>query len=151
MQRIFPRPHGLNRRSEYKRLLAAARKPQPAIVNFVHGAFFRSFQMKYAFLRYSAPALFLLTACVHVPPPASPLATDVSDEAEALPTAALDAEILYDVLLGEIAGQRGQVDIAADALARAVPAPVFVYQCIGFVYQQLAAVQFHLVKKQVGL
>ncbi|MFP5350525.1 MAG: tetratricopeptide repeat protein [Gammaproteobacteria bacterium] len=35
------------------------------------------------------------------------------------PAAELDAEVLYDVLLGEIAGQRGRIDIASEALARA--------------------------------
>lgn len=31
----------------------------------------------------------------------------------------LDADVLYDVLLGEIAGQRGRIDTASEALARA--------------------------------
>lgn len=35
------------------------------------------------------------------------------------PAAELDAEVLYDVLLGEIAGQRGRIDTASEALARA--------------------------------
>ena len=42
-----------------------------------------------------------------------------SNEAENAPAAELDGDVLYDVLLGEIAGQRGRIDIASDSLARA--------------------------------
>ena len=42
-----------------------------------------------------------------------------SNEAENTPAAELDGDVLYDVLLGEIAGQRGRIDIASDSLARA--------------------------------
>lgn len=75
--------------------------------------------MKYTFLRFSAPTLLLLSACANLPPQVAPLAAAAAEEAEALPTPELDADILYDVLLGEIAGQRGHVDMAADALVRA--------------------------------
>jgi len=42
-----------------------------------------------------------------------------NDDADNAPAAELDGEVLYDVLLGEIAGQRGRIDVASDALARA--------------------------------
>lgn len=42
-----------------------------------------------------------------------------NNEADSAPAAELDGEVLYDVLLGEIAGQRGRIDVASDALARA--------------------------------
>jgi tetratricopeptide (TPR) repeat protein len=44
--------------------------------------------------------------------PAAPLGA-------AEPATELDAETLYDILLGELAAQRGQMDIAADSLRRA--------------------------------
>lgn len=47
------------------------------------------------------------------------LTVRANDSAEPQSGAELDAEVLYDVLLGEIAGQRGRIDIAADRLARA--------------------------------
>jgi len=42
-----------------------------------------------------------------------------NDDADNAPAAELDGEVLYDILLGEIAGQRGRIDVASDALARA--------------------------------
>lgn len=62
---------------------------------------------------------FLASACATtasapqaVPPPARA-------EQDDLPRVALTPEVLYDVLLGEIAGQRGQLEVAAGVLAKA--------------------------------
>lgn len=65
--------------------------------------------------------LLLLLSCAGVPPHAS----DVVDVRPQLPVVKppveveLDAETLYNVLLGEIAAQRGQMDVATDALLQA--------------------------------
>ena len=73
--------------------------------------------MKYASLQFSVLTLFfLLFASVGSPWAASDTGAEPD---ETLPSANLDAEVLYDILLGEIAGQRGQVETAADALVRA--------------------------------
>ncbi len=58
-----------------------------------------------------------LTACAttappETPPPPAPAVT------EGLPRVALTPEILYQILLGEIAAQRGQIGIAASTLIR---------------------------------
>lgn len=64
----------------------------------------------------------LLSACAGLTPEATqeklapPPATEPQ---EPLPDVALEPEVLYDILVGEIAGHRGQIDIASTALARA--------------------------------
>lgn len=63
--------------------------------------------------------LFLLTACAGTVKPepaaeAAPFGPAGSDEA--LPRVALEPEILYNLLLGEIAGSRGQIGVAAETL-----------------------------------
>ncbi|GAB4509145.1 MAG: tetratricopeptide repeat protein [Sulfuricaulis sp.] len=64
--------------------------------------------------------LSLLASCAAVKPgpgaetaPSKPAKTG-----EALPGVALESEILYDLLLGEIAGQRGQIGVAAATLGK---------------------------------
>lgn len=58
----------------------------------------------------------LLLSCTGMPPQA---AEPPPAAADATPITALDPQTLYDVLLGEIAAQRGQLSVAADALGRA--------------------------------
>ncbi len=72
----------------------------------------------------------LLTACASTTPSTSPdAATDVTTNAgdpappeepqdKDLPKASLDADTLYNLLLGEIASRRGQIDLAATLLGR---------------------------------
>lgn len=68
-----------------------------------------------------------MTSCLYRACQASVLVTTLTlalnagaaGDSERRSAAELDAEVLYDVLLGEIAGQRGRIDIAADRLARA--------------------------------
>ena len=43
--------------------------------------------------------------------PARVIAEEAAQAQEDLPAAALDPETLYDILLGEIAGQRGQIAV----------------------------------------
>ena len=74
-------------------------------------------------LRFLPLLLFfsLLAACAGTlktetetaPTTPEPAATD-----EALPNVALDSEMLYNLLLGEIAGQRGQIGVAAVTLGK---------------------------------
>lgn len=65
----------------------------------------------------------LLAACATVAPPrASPEAPPPEQSAPQkldLPAAALTPQLLYDLLLGEIAGQRGQLEVAVASLKRA--------------------------------
>ncbi len=56
----------------------------------------------------------LLTGCASVMPAASP----PEPAAEPLPDAALTEDVLYDVLLGEIASHRGQINVTALTLGR---------------------------------
>jgi Tfp pilus assembly protein PilF len=69
-----------------------------------------------------APALLVGAGCASTatPPPghAAADATAPREQADDLPRVALTPEILYQILLGEIAGQRGQVGIAASILMR---------------------------------
>ena len=70
---------------------------------------------------------FLLAACGHSPSAtetaAIPSVANASDEAgkqkPILPATTLDSDLLFDLLLGEIAAQRGQLTVAAEALSRA--------------------------------
>ena len=66
--------------------------------------------------------LFACQAPVTRPPvqaaPAAPVVSDKSDKQD-LPTIPLTAEVLYQLLLGEIAGHRGQFDVSVPALGRA--------------------------------
>ena len=67
--------------------------------------------------------------CARVAPQAAPVAVvettdpaaaqDPEADGESLPAAALTDEVLYDILLGEIAVRRGELSVAADAFARA--------------------------------
>jgi tetratricopeptide (TPR) repeat protein len=63
--------------------------------------------------------LLLLLSCAAVSPRASEPARADDAPAPAAPETSLDPDTLFDVLLGELAAQRGQVDVAADALGRA--------------------------------
>ncbi|HED13715.1 MAG TPA: tetratricopeptide repeat protein [Gammaproteobacteria bacterium] len=56
----------------------------------------------------------LLASCVGTPVPV----VSVTPTTPSLPTIKLDQSLLYDILLGEIALQRGYDDIAVDAMAR---------------------------------
>ncbi len=64
--------------------------------------------------------LSLLTACAGTvkPDPQAEIAPQSASVDEALPRVALEPEILYDLLLGEIAGQRGQIGVAAATLGK---------------------------------
>jgi len=83
--------------------------------------------MRYFSRRFPLTIVLLgaLAACVSVPQAEEPAAQAATGpEAfpkveESLPRAALDADTLYDVLLGEIAGQRGEIGVASQALSRA--------------------------------
>jgi len=67
-------------------------------------------------------AIAMLAACASAPGPASrsepPAAIAAEPPVEKLPNVALDANTLYNILLGEIAGQRGQVGVAATTLGK---------------------------------
>jgi len=67
-------------------------------------------------------AIALLAACASAPGPSSrserPAAVAAEPPVETLPNVALDANTLYNILLGEIAGQRGQVGVAATTLGK---------------------------------
>lgn len=68
--------------------------------------------------------LGLLAACASAPQAEEPAAPAPAAKAnpkadDSLPRVALDADTLYDVLIGEIAGQRGQIGVASEALSRA--------------------------------
>jgi tetratricopeptide (TPR) repeat protein len=66
---------------------------------------------------------FLLTACQTVKPVATPAAAGptvaAKDASEKLPAVPLTPDVLYALLLGEIAGQRGQMDVSVAALTHA--------------------------------
>lgn len=63
---------------------------------------------------------FFLMSCASVSPQASETQAAAAPPAPAEPAAAdLDPSTLYEVLLGEIAAQRGHMDVAADALGSA--------------------------------
>src|SRR3989344_5441222 len=80
-------------------------------------------------LRHLRPFLWLsllswLTACAGTvkPEPQAETAPPKSAKSdEALPRVALEPEILYDLLLGEIAGQRGQIGVGAPTLGKVAP------------------------------
>jgi tetratricopeptide (TPR) repeat protein len=69
--------------------------------------------------RFLIPALliFFLSACAGTAGVSAPM-EPTAQEDEALPQVALDSGILYDLLLGEIAGHRGQVAVAATLLGK---------------------------------
>ncbi len=63
----------------------------------------------------------LLAACagtVKTEPAPEPMGPESSQTDESLPSVAMDPETLYDLLVGEIAGQRGQIDVAATTLGK---------------------------------
>ena len=65
----------------------------------------------------AVPAL-LLAACAVTPP--APLAVETeAPPQDDLPVVALEPDVMYDILLGEIAAQRGQAAVATTTLARA--------------------------------
>jgi len=63
--------------------------------------------------------LLLLLSCAGFSPQASESAGDNATASSELPAATLDSGTLFDILLGEIAAQRGQADVAAESLGRA--------------------------------
>lgn len=83
--------------------------------------------MRYTSWRIPLAILLIggLGACAAVPPADETATASAAPERtqpkadESLPRVALDADTLYDVLLGEIAGQRGQIGVASEALSRA--------------------------------
>lgn len=80
-----------------------------------------SSRMRRLYLPLLLSLLSLLTACAGTVKPepeaeAAPLQSAKTDET--LPQVALEPEILYDLLLGEIAGQRGQIGVAATTLGK---------------------------------
>ena len=70
------------------------------------------------------PSLFifsLLTACAGTVKPeqaSEPVAPKPAQARENLPNVALTPDILYNLLVGEIAGQRGQISVAASTLGK---------------------------------
>ncbi len=60
----------------------------------------------------------LLAACAGLAPARAPVAPPRPAAIEALPEVTLSNDILYDVLLGEIASQRGQIGVTALTLGR---------------------------------
>ena len=64
--------------------------------------------------------LTVLTACSGVAErPAAPSAGAPDSQAQSYPEVALSPDLLFDMLLGEIAGQRGQLDVALSSLRHA--------------------------------
>jgi tetratricopeptide (TPR) repeat protein len=61
----------------------------------------------------------LLLSCTGMPPHASEPTSGGGASGRHVAATTLDADTLYDILLGEIAAQRGRMDVAADALSRA--------------------------------
>ncbi|MBI5611860.1 MAG: tetratricopeptide repeat protein [Gammaproteobacteria bacterium] len=64
----------------------------------------------------------LLAACAAAPPRApseAPVPVQSTPSKPAPPPAALTSQLLYDLLLGEIAGQRGRLEVAVASLKRA--------------------------------
>lgn len=60
-----------------------------------------------------------LSACQSLSPRPEVAFDEAADEKQALPTMELAPDVLYHLLLGEIAGHRGQFDVSAQALSRA--------------------------------
>lgn len=60
-----------------------------------------------------------VAACVTTAPPTKAVVIPAAGKKPALPKVELTRDILYDILLGEIAGQRGQLGVAVTALTRA--------------------------------
>jgi tetratricopeptide (TPR) repeat protein len=74
----------------------------------------------YARLSIAALVAVWLSACASVPasaPVPSAAATPPQDSVK-LPDVALDSQTLYDILLGEIAAQRGEMDVASTMLGK---------------------------------
>ncbi|MDO8705244.1 MAG: tetratricopeptide repeat protein [Sulfuricaulis sp.] len=72
-------------------------------------------------LRFLPLLLFfsLLTACAGtLKTETTPTTPEPTTSDETLPNVALDSEMLYNLLLGEIAGQRGQIGVAAVTLGK---------------------------------
>jgi tetratricopeptide (TPR) repeat protein len=66
-----------------------------------------------------AALVSVVTACAGVTPPAAVVEeTPKAKLAEDLPKVPLEPEILYNLLVGEVAGQRGQIGVAAATLSR---------------------------------
>ena len=61
----------------------------------------------------------LLTACQAISTRSETAADAVASEKQALPSMPLAPDVLYHLLLGEIAGHRGQLDVSVSALSRA--------------------------------
>ena len=61
----------------------------------------------------------LLTACQAVAPRPEAAASVVASDEQALPSVPLTPDVLYQLLLGEVAGHRGQLDVSVTALSRA--------------------------------
>lgn len=75
--------------------------------------------------RFAIFSLFLfLSACASVAPPPAPAASEATPPPAAskdadLPKIDLEPSVMFDFLVGELAGQRGQMNVAAIALNRA--------------------------------
>ncbi len=66
-----------------------------------------------------AALVSVVTACAGVAPPAAVVEENPKPKlAEDLPKIPLEPEILYNLLVGEIAGQRGQIGVAASTLGK---------------------------------
>ncbi len=61
----------------------------------------------------------LLPACQAVSPRPEAASSAAASEKQALPSMPLAPDVLYQLLLGEIAGHRGQLDVSVSALSRA--------------------------------
>src|SRR4030066_288757 len=61
----------------------------------------------------------LLTACQAISARPEAAADIATSEKQALPSMPLAPDVLYQLLLGEIAGHRGQLDVSVSALSRA--------------------------------
>jgi len=74
--------------------------------------------MKLSILSIALVAV-MLSACQAFSPRPEVETNAVASEKEALPSMPLAPDVLYQLLLGEIAGQRGQLDVSVSALSRA--------------------------------
>ena len=79
------------------------------------GDFMNRFSARHFFI---AALVSVVTACAGVTPPAAVVEESPKPKlAEDLPKVPLEPEILYNLLVGEIAGQRGQIGVAAATLS----------------------------------
>ncbi len=74
--------------------------------------------MKPNILSIAVLAAFL-AACQTLSPHPEAASDEVASEQQALPSMPLAPDVLYQLLLGEIAGHRGQLDVSVSALSRA--------------------------------